>query len=215
MRIAWYGHACFEVGDENTNIVIDPHDGKSIGIKPPYVKGDVVLVSHNHFDHNATRVVSKPDSLLITMPEEAGRLDNYNLKMIPAHHDDVHGMRRGDINMFLFSMGGVNLCHVGDLGHVLGDEQLEQFDRSVDILFLPVGGHFTINYEEALTVTSQLKPKVVIPMHYSIGGLSLNISPVDPFLKNFEQINRVGNEIDFFGEELNDIEDIEIWLFSL
>ena len=213
MRIVWHGHSCFEIDNGGMVLVTDPHDGKSIGIRRPMIRADIVLVSHDHFDHNAVRVVADNDTRVITGPEDD--CPEINLRVIKAYHDEVRGVKRGETNIYLFDIDGISFCHPGDIGHVLTDEQLSQFDRDIDILFVPVGGKFTVDAVDAYKIVEQIKPKIVIPMHFKIPGLSLPIAPVDGFLEFFENINRVGNEIDFQPEELDEIEDTEMWLFSL
>lgn len=215
MRIVWHGHSCFEMDNGDLVVVTDPHDGKSIGIKPPDVSADVVLVSHNHFDHNATRMVVNDNSRVVTDRDSANKVPELNITIIPAKHDDVNGAKRGDINMYLFTISGINFCHLGDLGHRLDENTHALFDRPVDILFIPIGGRFTIDSRDALDVVSTLKPKVAIPMHYKISGLTLPIDGPENFINAFKDVNRIGSEIDFSPDELKDIEDTEVWLFSL
>ena len=210
MRIVWHGHACFEVHDKLT-VVMDPHDGKSLGIKPPAVKADIVLVSHDHFDHNCTRVL-KGD---FTVVREPGRHDVKGVKIlgIEAAHDEQGGLKRGKVVMFKFQLGGVEFCHCGDLGQTLSPKQLESLGK-IDVLFLPVGNVFTINANQAQRLVSVLRPAVAVPMHYRYGGLSLSIQPVEPFLEAApkDMVRRVGNEVEFVKEELP--EETEIWVFS-
>ena len=215
MRIVWHGHACFEIDDGGRTIVIDPHDGKSIGIKPPRARADLVLVTHDHFDHNAVRMVQREGTRVIAGREDEPVGKDIDLKVIKGYHDSERGQRRGVVNMYLFTVDGVNFCHVGDLGHIIDDEILKEFDRPIDILFVPVGGHFTIDGREAQEVVDRLKPKVAVPMHYKISGLTLPIKGPEEFLEGFANVNMVGGEIDILPEELSDIESTEVWQFSL
>lgn len=213
MNIRWYGHACFGISIDNITIVTDPHDGRSIGIKPPQVKADVVLVSHSHFDHDSVKSVRKLSTKVIR--EAPGRgVDRHNVRFrtIPAFHDNTEGAKRGDINLFQFNAQTLKFCHLGDLGHIITDEQVKKIGE-VDILFVPVGGVFTIDAGDAWKVIAKLNPKVAIPMHYRIGGLSLSIQPLEPFLNGQERVLKVGNEIDFEPEDLP--EEFEVWVFSL
>lgn len=133
---------------------------------------------------------------------------------IKAFHDDQQGKKRGDVILFKFKTGGVVFCHLGDLGHKLDKDVINQLGK-IDVLFVPVGNVFTIGPNEAWEVINSIKPKVAIPMHYRVGGLSLSIKPVDFFLKEVgeESIVRVGNEMDFESEDLP--ENLEIWVFTL
>lgn len=212
MRIRWHGHACFEV-DGSVKVVTDPHDGKSLGIAPPNVKADLVLVSHDHFDHNCARLVQGEDSSIITKPvmtvEKGVRIEG-----ITADHDSDGGAKRGHITLFKFELDGTSFCHLGDLGHRLDDSQVDEISP-VDFLFVPVGDVFTIGPEAAKDVIARIAPKVAIPMHYRVPGLGLAIQPVQNFLKvcDQKQIVRVGNEVEFTREDLPET-GTEIWLFS-
>lgn len=211
MRIIWHGHSCFEVRD-GIVVVIDPHDGKSIGIKTPALKADLVLVSHEHFDHNCTRIV-KGEHQIVREPGE--RVEKgVPILGLPAYHDAELGGKRGKDTIFKFEMDGISFCHCGDLGHILRDEQVEQLGR-IDVLFVPVGGVFTIDAAQAHHIVQQLKPMIVIPMHFRIGGLSLSIHTVDDFVKMApeEKVIRVGNEVEFTAEDLPTL--TEYWVFSL
>lgn len=210
MRIVWHGHACFEINGSST-VVVDPHDGKSIGIKTPVVRADVVLISHDHFDHNCARVV-KGDFILIR--ELGGRkIDGVKVLGVKAYHDEVHGNKRGSIIMYRFEMDDVSFCHCGDLGHVLDQEQVEAL-TPIDVVFMPVGGVFTVDGESAHKIIQQLKPKIVIPMHFRMGGLSLSIQTIDSFLGKVddEHVLRVGNEVEILPEDLPS--ETEYWVFS-
>ena len=212
IKIRWHGHACFEISD-STTIVTDPHDGSSIGIKPPNVKADIVLVTHDHYDHNKVKAVEKEGTRVIRGGNES--INGIEIESFKAYHDKEKGSKRGEIAMFKFTVDGITFCHVGDLGHVIDDETAEKIGH-VDILFIPVGGTFTIDAEEAIEVCKKINPKVVVPMHYKIGGLSLPIERVEPFLENAGrncEIRHVANEIEIEKEDLP--EETEVWVFTL
>lgn len=211
LRIRWHGHSCFEITNEVT-IVTDPHDGKSIGIHPPTVQGDIILVSHDHFDHNSVKTVEKENSTVITDIEER-TVSGVKIRGVSAYHDEVKGAKRGKDNIYIFTVDGITFCHLGDLGHVLDEETTKKIGK-IDILFIPVGGTYTIDAEAAWEVIKSIQPKIIIPMHYKIEGLSLPIAPVDNFLEKGDyKILKVGNEIDIEKEELP--MEPEIWVFTL
>ncbi|MFA5311839.1 MAG: MBL fold metallo-hydrolase [Methanomassiliicoccales archaeon] len=211
MIVTWHGHSCFAVKDKVV-VVMDPHDGKSIGIKQPVVKADIVLVSHDHFDHNCTRIV-KGDFLVIKEPGDRTEKE-VSITGIQAFHDTEQGGKRGKDVIFKFDIGGVMFCHCGDLGHLPTKEQLERIGK-VDVLFIPVGGVFTINAVEAHRLIKSIAPKVAVPMHYRLGGLSLSIQTIDEFerLSPAERVIHVGNEVEFQLEDLP--RHTEFWIFSL
>jgi len=192
--------------------VTDPHDGKSIGIPAPSVVGDIILVSHDHYDHNSVKSVEKADSKIVT-DERKRNLHGVEIQGFQSFHDKEHGAKRGKNIIFRFVMDGIRFCHLGDLGHELDEETVRQIGE-VDVLFIPIGGTFTIDDKQSWNVIKAIKPKIVIPMHYKIGGLSLPISGIDSFLDQaIYKVNHVGNEIDIEREDLP--EEPEIWIFTL
>ena len=179
MDINWLGHSCFKIRGRQASIVTDPYPpdlGYSLG-KPT---ADIVTVSHQHPSHNYHQGVGG-EPRLITGPGEyeiAGVL----IIGIATFHDAEGGQKRGKNTIYLMDVDGVAICHLGDLGHVLTAEQVEEID-DVDMLLLPVGGVSTINASMAAEVIRQLEPKVVVPMHYKTPVLNRELGPVEKFLK--------------------------------
>jgi L-ascorbate metabolism protein UlaG (beta-lactamase superfamily) len=181
--IRWYGHACFEiVTAKGKVIVIDPHDGKSLGLKPPSAKADIVLITHEHFDHNAFAIVAKPGAKVLSMNLGEVSVDDVVILGVEAYHDKDRGRRRGKNVVYKVVVDGISIVHLGDLGHVpeLG---IGAKLKPVDMLMIPVGGVFTIDARDAWKVIEVLEPLTVIPMHFWIQGLELPLKPVDEFLK--------------------------------
>jgi len=211
MKIVWHGHACFEILN-SISVVTDPHDGKSIGIHPPTASADLVLVSHHHFDHNKVNTVVEGDYKVVDTP---GAFEYRDVKGrgIEAYHDELKGESRGKNIIFRFEMDGFVFCHMGDLGHVPSEEILKEIGE-VDFLFIPVGGVYTVDGKKAAKITRLISPKVVIPMHFKVGNLSLPISTAEEFLNEMKDwsLFNVGKAIDF---ERGDVEEKTIWLFSL
>lgn len=213
MRVRWHGHACFEINDENTKLITDPHDGRSIGINPPQTQADIILVSHDHYDHNAVRVVQKENSEIIRDIGER-EIEDINIKGIRSYHDEERGEIRGENTVFKFQMDGTSFCHLGDIGHIPDDGLVNQIEN-VDFLFIPIGGNFTIGPQEAKEAINMIEPKIAVPMHFKIGGLSLDIRRLEPFLSMFpdDKTFKLGVELDFIKADLP--ESTEIWAFSL
>lgn len=185
MEIIWHGHACFEIiSGEGKIIVTDPFD-ESIGYPRLDVAADVILVSHEHYDHNNITVVrGRPEVVRGVGEHVAKGIKFYGVR---TYHDAVKGAQRGENTVFVFEVDGVALCHLGDLGHVLEEEHLNEIRAAaagIDVLFVPVGGTFTIDADDADKVVSQFSPKVVIPMHFKTPPLKLPVSGVEPFLKS-------------------------------
>lgn len=211
LQIRWHGHSCFEITNDVT-IVTDPHDGRSIGIPAPNVTGDIILVSHNHYDHNSVKSVEKENSKIVT-DERKRTIGTIQINGIPAYHDTAHGERRGGMILYKFTCEDITFCHLGDLGHELDEKTIQQIGK-IDILFIPVGGNYTIDAEQAWHVIQTLKPKITIPMHYRIEGLSIPIAGIEPFLELSRfKILKVGNEIDIEKDDLP--KEPEVWVFTL
>ncbi|RLE57398.1 MAG: hypothetical protein DRJ40_03575 [Thermoprotei archaeon] len=202
VKVRWHGHACFEISTPEVTVVIDPHDGISLGIKKPEVKADIVLISHDHFDHNKDAVVAKPGAEILKMFRGEKEVRGVRIKGIETAHDDVGGRERGKNIVYVITVGEVTFCHLGDLGHILTEDQVREIG-AIDVLMIPVGGTYTIGPEEAKSIVKQLNPKVVIPMHYKIPGLQLPLLPVSHFLKYFEKVKKIdSNEIEITRETL-------------
>jgi len=184
ITIRWWGHACFEITYKGVSLAIDPHDGASIGLKRPGAQSDYVIMSHDHFDHNAYRVVLKREGRHLMMALGVNDLGPFRVKGIETFHDKERGRRRGRNVAYLVEVPeeGIRVFHAGDLGHTLSPEQAREAG-SPHIAMLPVGGTFTIDYEEALEVFRAIGARVLIPMHYWVKGVNLPLYPVDKFVE--------------------------------
>jgi len=187
MIIYWKGQSCFQIiatrGKNNqVSILIDPFDEK-IGLKLPKVlEADILLITHNHEDHNNIKAVSK-NPFLIAGPGEYD-VKNIFIQGIPSFHDDSQGKERGENTIYIIDAEDIRICHLGDLGQKeLTDEQLEKIGE-VDILMIPVGGIFTIAAKEAPKIMAQIEPRITIPMHYAVPNLKIaKLDSLDKFLK--------------------------------
>jgi L-ascorbate metabolism protein UlaG (beta-lactamase superfamily) len=194
MRIRYLAHAAFLItSDAGVRIVTDPY-ATSPGIKHGEIKetADIVTVSHEHGDHNNTDAVGGNPKVVRASAEVKG----IKIRAIPSAHDDRGGIQRGTNTIFCFEVDGINVCHSGDLGHTLSEEQVKAIGK-VDLLMIPVGGFFTVDAKTATRVVEQIKPKVVIPMHYKTEKTpEFPISGVDEFIKGKSNVTRVnGSEI--------------------
>ena len=180
MRIKWFGHSCFEIhGTDGVTIVTDPFDS-SVGYRLPDTRADIVTVSHDHFDHNYIHAV-KGDFKVINKVGNF-QVKDINIKGIASFHDNVNGEKRGSNIIYVFGIDGMNVCHLGDLGHILDARQLNSIGK-IDVLFIPVGGNFTIDAKTAVKVVSQLNPAIVIPMHYKTPMVQMPIDTADKFIE--------------------------------
>ncbi len=200
MNIQYYGHSCFKIvtkpNGRNTDDVVvffDPFD-KSIGLKPPQGRADIVFVSHlQHSDHNNIGVF-KGEPIVVDTPGEYS-VKGINVTGVDSFHDDKEGAERGRNTVFVLETEGIKVCHLGDLGTDLNEKQMEAIG-AVDILFIPVGGTFTIDGKQAGKLVKKIEPKIVIPMHYKAPGIKLNISDEKEFCAEMgncpkEKINKI------------------------
>jgi len=131
-----------------------------------------------------------------------GIFGGISFKVVQTLHDDEAGSKRGANKVIVFEVDGIRIAHLGDLGHLLTQKQVEDIGR-VDLLLAPTGGFFTIDAKVATSVVEMLKPKVVIPMHFSTPKLGFNIAGVDEFLKGKTNVRRTGKtEIELTRETL-------------
>ena len=167
MEITYIGHSCFKIKGKDLTLVIDPYEPKQTGYDISKLKADLVLSSHDHFDHNYFKAVSDYKMEIKTAGEyEVGGV---YIEGIPTYHDDKEGSERGQNVMYQITMDDFNILHMGDLGHELSKETLEKI-LDIDVLLIPVGGTYTINAKTAAKVISSLEPGIVVPMHYQDNG---------------------------------------------
>lgn len=187
MEINWLGHSCFMLKGKQATVITDPYPpdlGYSLG-KPT---AHIVTVSHQHLGHSYTQGISG-EPRLVTGPGEY-EINGVLISGIATFHDRERGQQRGKNTVYVIEVDEISVCHLGDLGHVLTAEQVEEID-DVDVLLLPVGGVSTINASMAAEIVRQVEPKAVIPMHYKTEAISRELEPVGRFLKEIgvEQID--------------------------
>jgi len=165
MKIKWLGHASFLItADSGVKIITDPYEPiMGMNYKPIDESADIVTVSHGHGDHNnVTAVQDNPQVVDKSTPVEVKGIKFIG---IDTYHDNSGGSERGANVIYCFETDGIKVCHLGDLGHMLNDEQVATIGK-VDVLMAPVGGNFTIDAGTANIVIEKLRPSVVIPMHF-------------------------------------------------
>lgn len=189
MEIRWLGHSCFLLkASDNTTVLTDPFD-PLIGYSPYNIKANIVTISHCHYDHCCTELLKESPKIIKT--PGITNLNNISIKGIPSYHDNFKGLKRGDNLIFIFKIDNYSLCHLGDLGHFLDDKILDEIGR-IDVLFIPVGGNFTIDGKTAADLSKKISPKIIIPMHYKTQQVNLALDGIESFLlsiKNGEKLN--------------------------
>lgn len=187
MLIKWFGHSCFLCAGSGVRLLTDPFNTE-VGYELPGVEVDLVTVSHDHFDHNCT--ASLPGDPRVIDRPGVHRVDGLELTGHKVYHDQVRGAQRGENLIFCWNMEGLRLCHLGDLGHLLEPQTVQELGR-VDILMIPVGGVYTIDAREAFQVVEQLQPRVILPMHYQTPDLKFRLGALEEFTSQFPQTLRL------------------------
>ncbi|MCF2595158.1 MBL fold metallo-hydrolase [Pseudoflavonifractor phocaeensis] len=155
MNLIWNGHSCFTLETAEGSVVFDPYrDGSVPGLSPIRLTADLVLCSHDHRDHGARELVGL-----------TGRTPSFSVETISTFHDPEGGALRGPDTIHIVAAEGMRLAHLGDLGCIPTPEQLDRL-RGLDVLLIPVGGYYTIDASQAQELVEDLKPRIVVPMHY-------------------------------------------------
>ena len=190
MNIEWYGHAAFKITTENgTRIIIDPYESGfsngALSYRTIDDEADIVVTSHNHGDHNYTKSIrGKFDHI---KKQGSYEIKGVKFETLPTFHDAASGKERGDNLLTIISADGIKLLHLGDLGHDLDPETLKKIGR-VDVMFLPVGGFYTIDAQAATKVMNNIRPSITIPMHYKTEKCSFPITTVAEFTRGKKNV---------------------------
>jgi L-ascorbate metabolism protein UlaG (beta-lactamase superfamily) len=194
MNVRYLGHAAFELTSESgTTVIFDPYEAGAYSgaLKYGPITGryDIAVVSHDHADHCDKNVTAQAGTIV----DRPGTFDIGAVRVTakPTYHDESKGSERGANLVSVVEVDGMRIAHLGDLGHVLSDKELEVL-KGVDVLFVPVGGHFTIDAETAVRVVDAIGPKVVIPMHFKTVKVDFPISPINRFTGLMGNVEVVG-----------------------
>lgn len=190
MQITWKGHSSFLLNsDKGRTVLTDPFND-SVGLPLPNVVVDVVTVSHQHADHNATDLLPGTPVVVDGIGQHVAV--GIEIRGVGAYHDGEQGVQRGSNTIFVITLDGLTVCHLGDLGHILTLQQVVDIGK-IDILLVPVGGFYTIDAKQAYEVVQQLKPAVIVPMHYKLDErLPYPIASVNEFLSYYPEVNKQG-----------------------
>ncbi len=180
-EITWLGHACFRIRGREAIVLTDPL-GPDSGYDMESPSADIVTVSHGHPNHSAVELV-KAGHYALTGPGEYEIHDVF-IRGIRTFHDTERGAKLGKNTVYLIEMEDLVICHLGDLGHPLTEEQSESMN-SVDVLIVPVGGGPSLDATTAAEVVGQIEPSIVIPMQYRTDRGDFDRDSLEPFLKKF------------------------------
>lgn len=179
MEISWFGHSCFALRGKNVTLITDPfspQQGSSQGetLRLGKVTASIVTISHNHPGHNYAEAVGG-NPRVVRGPGEY-EISDVLITGVPSYHDGKRGQEQGRNTIYVIHIDDVVVCHLGDLGHTLQEEQLEEV-ADADVLLIPISGQHTINAAQAAEVISQVEPRIVIPMHYRPSSSEVPDSP--------------------------------------
>ncbi|MBV9690976.1 MAG: MBL fold metallo-hydrolase [Ktedonobacteraceae bacterium] len=181
MEITWIGHACFQLRGKNVTLVTDPFSVQPQGasVRLGKLNASIVTSSHNHSGHmNASVVGGNPH--VVRGPGEY-EISDVLITGVASYHDDKSGQQYRRNTIYVIHMDEIAICHLGDLGHALQEEQLEEV-ADADVLLIPIGGQHTIHATQAVEIISQVEPRVVIPMHYQT-ATGEGLDPLDKFCR--------------------------------
>jgi len=178
MEFTWYGQSCFRIKSKGQTVITDPYS-PDIGLKVPRQPASIITVSHDHSGHNNVSAI-RVGAYVIAGPGEY-EVQGIMVLGIASFHDSSNGQDQGRNTAYRIEFENLSVCHLGDLGHLPNQEQTELL-TGVDVLLIPVGGRTTLTAAKAAEVVNLLEPRIVIPMHYKVPGLSLTLDSPKRFL---------------------------------
>ena len=205
-EIKYFGHSCFYIKGKEFSVVTDPFSG--IGYEMPKITADYCTVSHGHFDHAAT---DKVNARVIKGENAAFTGEKLPFTAIKTYHDNEKGALRGVNYAFKFCLDGVTFCHLGDLGEKFSEEAAKKIGNT-DVLFIPVGGNYTVDGEQAEKFARAIDPYIIIPMHYKTPRSKIDISAADDFCSRFNAVIKKDDEISIEKADLK--EELTVWLLD-
>lgn len=198
IKVKWFGHSMWKIWDDNTSIITDPFT--DIGYPMPENEtADIVLCSHDHFDHNNISIIQGSPEVVDT--EGEFDIHNIHIETLQVWHDNSRGSQRGNNLLMKFTISGKSFLHCGDLGHILVDETIEKLGR-IDVIFIPIGGFYTIDAKTAQFIVSKIQPTIIFPMHYKTPVLDFPIAKKEEYLKLIEDYKQIdSNEIELTEDD--------------
>jgi len=214
MKVKWLGHSAFVItAEDGTRIMTDPFgDYPGLSYEPIQETVDIVVVTHKHGDHWGAKIKGNPK---IVTGKGTTKVSGIEFKGLQTYHDTSKGSQRGENTVFCFTVNGLRVCHLGDLGHQLSESEIAEIGH-VDVLMIPVGGYYTIDAVTAGRICDQIKPGLIVPMHYSNDKCAFPVSGVDEFLKGKSRVKRLdSSEAELKLEQLPEATEIMVLKHAL
>ncbi len=209
-KITYYSQSLFVIESTNSiKIGIDPYN-KLFRAKLPDIKVDIGLVTHSHPDHSNVSLFKGNPEVIKTIGTKI--IKGVNFEGLPSYHDSHRGFIRGKNIIFKFEVDDITFCHLGDLGYIPDDDFLNLL-KDVNILFVPIGGTFTIDYKKAYKIIKKINPSIAIPMHYRETTSRIRLlDTLDNFLSMIKNYKLMENTISLTKNDLP--KNTEIWILK-
>lgn len=215
MKLKWFGHSAFLLTSRSgVKVLTDPYHWffPFIRYKPLKMPVDIITVSHGHFNHSKT--FGFPGNPVIIREPQANSPRGIEILGVSSFHDSMEGKKRGRNIIYRIIMDDISFCHLGDLGHILTTSQMGQIGK-VDVLMAPVGGVVTADVKTMEIISRQLRPKIIIPMHFRTNKTLLPLKSAEDFLKVWDptMVQRLDlNELDLRRGDM--VKDMNVWLLN-
>lgn len=217
--VKWLGNSCFLVtSKEGRRALIDPFSRRwaredRYGLREPRIPADIVLVTHEDSDHNALDIV--PGSFFVVRGDLAEQeLFGIRVQAINTFHGVVNGTIVKDNNIFILTVDGITICHMGDFFAYKHRNQPDMI-KGVDVLMVPIGGRFSLDWSGAWEVIENLAPKIAIPMHYDEFGHRGDVLSVDGFIMGHENVTTLpGSTLELDGEALSGSKQVYVFTYE-
>jgi len=198
LKVKWFGHSMWKISNRIVSVITDPFT--DIGFPMPTTEtADMILSSHDHFDHNNFELIGGKPEIIKT--EGTFSIEGVEIQTFLTYHDETKGSQRGKNLLMKFILEGKSFLHCGDIGHLLSDELIKEIG-SIDVLFIPIGGHYTIDAETAKKIADKINPKIIFPMHYKTSVLDFPIKPVEEYLELIDNHHHINsNQIDLVEDD--------------
>lgn len=192
VTLEYLGHSCFRLSYAGQRVVLDPYADDSVpGYAPLRTEAEFVFCSHDHSDHNAA------DCVKLTTPAPGPA---FTVTELLTDHDHHGGSNRGKNTIRVFGFGGLRVAHFGDLGRALTAEEARAL-TGLDLVMIPVGGHFTIDAAEAGKILKEIQPRVTVLMHYRTDKAGYEmISHLDDIVRAMGDVRFIGGTLELTAD---------------